>query len=93
MPRGKIIFKSYVEHNVKVLYGTPYILIVEDDDDTLMHLYILDTEKKQYVSIQDWEKTERGSFDKWYEFALELQKTIVKNTYSAGGCDTSIADA
>ena len=81
LPNGNVIFKSYVEYDIKGLHGTPYILIVEDKDDDLMHLYLLNTEDKEYNSIQEWDKNAEGSFHKWHKYALKLQDQISNSTY------------
>jgi hypothetical protein len=75
-PRGTIIFKSFVEHDVKFLYGTPYILIVENEEEGRQRLYVLDTEKDQYVSVQEWDAKSHESHSKWYDYALKLQNKI-----------------
>lgn len=71
---GEISFKSPLEHDVKFLYGDPYIYITFDNfdkDSKLHYVWELDTESKEYVLKEVSEDSNR-----LYQEALDRMQEL-----------------
>ncbi len=72
-----VVCKTSAEFECVGFHGTPYAVIVRNEQSKKSRMYELDTQEKSYYPVAEWSDGDRESWNHWYEKLLAVDREIV----------------